>query len=379
MKVLIWETSHLIGGGQQMSLVIANILREKYHVEFLIPKTGPLSNRLNKENISYRCLGNQILSLGVKKKTDIFKYCWMSIKSIFKFLRSYCINKPDIIYVPGPAALPWGAICGMLIRRPVVWHLHHLFEDGGTKKLLNILSNLSSIRTIIGVSDCVRDQLTSIKIKHKLITMYNPIDRSKYKNGKAKKIFEEVSLTPGQQILIGHVGIIQEAKRQEFVIRVVAEILKRGYSVHALLVGSARTETMDYEQALHKLVKDLDLEEYIHFMGQRQDVADILAAVDVVIIPSIEGLSLVGLEALAAGKPIVSSEAGGSRELVEKSKAGIYFSSSNDVIKAADAIIKILRPEIKQELYNNSIRFTEQQSYEKYQKFILQEFNLALK
>lgn len=379
MEVLIWETSHLIGGGQQMSLVIANMLKERYNVKFLIPQKGPLSNRLDGEGMQYICFGNQILPIGAKRKTDIFKYGWMSIKSIIKFLKSCWINKPDIIYVPGPAALPWGVICGILIRRPVIWHLHHIFEDAGTTKLLNFFSNWSSIKTIISVSNCVGGQLTSEKIKAKLVTMYNPVDRIKYKAGKASKIYEEISLTPGQQIMIGHVGILQKSKRQEFIIQVVAEILKRGYSVHALLVGSARTETIEYENKLKKLVEDLNLKGNIHFMGQRQDVADILAAVDVVVIPSVvEGLPLVGLEALAAGKPIVCSGVGGAREIVEASKGGIYFSDSNSVIKAADAILEVLTPETKQELYNNSVSFIQQQSYESYQKLILRQFDQVL-
>ncbi|EGW38468.1 glycosyltransferase family 4 protein [Desulfosporosinus sp. OT] len=377
MEVLVWETSHLIGGGQQMSLAIAKMLKKKYKVKFLIPQRGPLSKQLEREGIPYICCGSQILPIGIKKRTAIFKYSWMSIKAMLKFLHIYMIHKPDIIYVPGPAALPWGAICGKLVRRPVIWHLHHIFEDGGTKKLLNYFSNWSSIKTIICISDSVGSQLTSEKIKDKVVTMYNPVDSHKYKSGKASRIYKELSLTPGQQILIGHIGILQPSKRQEFVIQVVIEILKRGYSVQALLVGSARKETREYERELKRLVTNLNLEKNIHFMGQRQDVADILAAIDVVIIPSVEGLSLVGLEALAAGKPIVCNEVGGACELAEVSKGGICFSDS--VVMAANAILEVLTPETKQKLYSNAVCFIEQQSYERYQMLLLRHFERALR
>lgn len=376
MEVFVWETSYLLGGGQQMSLLVAKMLKERFNVKFLIPQKGPLSAELDKEGIPYICCGNQTLPLGIKKKAVLLKYCWLSLKSMMMFLRVYRIHKPDILYVPGPSALPWGAICGVLIRRPVIWHLHHIFEDSGTIRLLNFFSNWPSIKRIISISDCVRSQLSSELIKNKFVRLYNPVDLLKYKDGNACKIYKELSLNSGGQIIIGHIGILQPSKRQDFVIQVVAEMLKRGCAVHALLVGSARAETMDYEKHLHEMVADLNLKENIHFLGQRVDIPDILAAVDVVIIPSLEGLSLVGLEALAAGKPIVCNGVGGGRELVEVSKGGVCY--KNSVVNAVNAILEALTPKLRPELIRNAVGFIEDQSYENYRKQILGQFEQVL-
>lgn len=100
----------------------------------------------------------------------------------------------------GRAALPWSAVCGTLFHKPVIWHLHHIFLDGATKKLLNICSNWKSVQKIIAVSNCVGNQIVDEGAHKKVEVIYNPVDVEKYANGDAAKIVSEIEAKLGRKI-----------------------------------------------------------------------------------------------------------------------------------------------------------------------------------
>ena len=126
-KVLVWETLATVSGGQKMTLTVMDMLSDKFEFCCLIPAEGMMSEELKKRNIPYVLMGDQTLPTGVKGKQVIFRYGWMSVKNVWKSLGVIRKYKPDILYAPGPAALPWSAVCGTLAHKPVIWHLHHIF------------------------------------------------------------------------------------------------------------------------------------------------------------------------------------------------------------------------------------------------------------
>ena len=202
-KVLVWETLATVSGGQKMTLTVLDMLSDQYEFCCLIPTEGMLSEELKKRNIPYVLMGDQTLPTGVKGKQVIFRYGWMSVKNVCKSLRQIRKYKPDMLYCPGPAALPWSAVCGSLTGKPVIWHLHHIFLDGATKKLLNICGKWKSVRKIIAVSNCVGDQIQNEAAHKKVEVLYNPVDVQKYANGNPDKILSEVENALGQKIVRG--------------------------------------------------------------------------------------------------------------------------------------------------------------------------------
>lgn len=191
-KLLIWETLSTVSGGQKMTLQVIDLLKDEYEFVCLIPEKGLLSEALEQRNIPYVCLGNQSMPTGVKGKSVIFRYLFLSVTCIIKSLSAIHKYKPDILYAPGPAALPWSAVCGSLTRKPVIWHLHHIFLDGATKKLLNICGKWKSVKKIIAVSHVVGTQITNEKAHEKVEVIYNPVDVKKYAEGNAEKIRPEI-------------------------------------------------------------------------------------------------------------------------------------------------------------------------------------------
>ena len=70
------------------------------------------------------------------------------------------------------------------------------------------------------------------------------------------------------------------------------------------------------QEQLERLAGNLGVTDRVRFIGFREDVADLLAACDLVVLPSLrEGLSISLLEAMAAGKPIIATNIGSQREV----------------------------------------------------------------
>lgn len=202
-KILVWETLATVSGGQKMTLTVLDMLKDEYEFCCLIPTEGMLADELKKRGIPYILMGDQTLPAGVKGKQVIFRYGWMSVKNILKSWKIIRKYKPDLLYAPGPAALPWSAVCGLLTGKPVIWHLHHIFLDGTTKKLLDVCSRLGSVKKIIAVSKCVGEQIANEVGKAKTEILYNPVDVEKYASGDAEKVRSEIENALGRTIVRG--------------------------------------------------------------------------------------------------------------------------------------------------------------------------------
>lgn len=202
-KILVWETLATVSGGQKMTLTVMDMLVDEYEFCCLIPAEGRFSDELKRRNISYILMGDQSLPTGIKGKSVILRYGWMSVKNVFKSLKAIWRYKPDMLYCPGPAALPWSAVCGTILNKPVIWHLHHIFLDGATKKLLNICGKWKSVKKIIAVSNCVGEQIVDSKAHKKVEVLYNPVEVEKYANGDASKVLNEIEERLGRTIIRG--------------------------------------------------------------------------------------------------------------------------------------------------------------------------------
>jgi len=372
-KILVWETLSLVSGGQRMTLTVLDLMKDTYSYHCLIPEKGPLAEELDARGIPYTLMGNQTMPTGVKGKSVIFKYAWMSLKAVCKALSVIRREKPDILYAPGPASLPWSAFCGSLTGKPVIWHLHHIFIDGTTKKLLNICSGWKSVNTIISVSNFVGEQITNKKAQNKKVTLYNPVDIEKYANGRPDKVIQEFPYINANSIMIGHIGLLQPSKRQDIAIDIVETLHNKGHDAHALIVGSARAEDKPYEASLRQTVRAKGLEKYIHFLGQRNDIENIMKILSVIFVPSMEGLSLVALEAMAAGVPILATSQGGVGELIRESGAGCLFNEEDTLVDIADKILFAIGEKGK---ITNGIVFVNSHNPERYRADILRIFKI---
>jgi glycosyltransferase involved in cell wall biosynthesis len=144
---------------------------------------------------------------------------------------------------------------------------------------------------------------------------------------------------------------------------------------HLVLVGEGILQGGLEEQA-----KNLGLADRVHFLGLRTDIPDVLGAMDVFVLSSDwEGNPLSVMEAMAAGLPIVSTDAGGVPKLFESGKEG-FIVARGDAQALGKSMASLLRDqEARQSLGNAAARRARQdfdvsimvQAYEKlYEKLV---------
>lgn len=111
------------------------------------------------------------------------------------------------------------------------------------------------------------------------------------------------------RFVVGHVGRFTYQKYHKKVIDIFREIHRRNPQAVLLLVGDAVNKEEKFLADAHRQVQEYGLEDAVRFLGMRQDVPDLMQAMDIFLLPSrFEGLCLVGVEAQAAGLPCFFSD-----------------------------------------------------------------------
>ncbi|MFB3816911.1 MAG: glycosyltransferase family 4 protein [Candidatus Methylomirabilales bacterium] len=135
--------------------------------------------------------------------------------------------------------------------------------------------------------------------------------------GEGERVRDELGLASTTP-LIGAISRLVPIKGLQHLIAATPEILRRCPEAHLVIAGDGEQRAM-----LEAMARDAGLESRVHFLGYRQDVAAVTAALDVFVLPSInEGQGRVLVYAMALGKPIVASRVGGVPELLGEEEAG---------------------------------------------------------
>ncbi|OKY52546.1 glycosyltransferase [Megasphaera cerevisiae] len=133
----------------------------------------------------------------------------------------------------------------------------------------------------------------------------NAIDISKYSYSPSIREIERNKLgILASTFVIGHIGRFTYQKNHEFLIEVFRKVVSKDENVILLLIGEGPEQN-----AIKKKAKKLGLESKVLFLGRREDVPNLLQAMDCFVLPSrFEGLGIAGIEAQAAGLPCIVSD-----------------------------------------------------------------------
>jgi len=132
------------------------------------------------------------------------------------------------------------------------------------------------------------------------------------------------------------VANLRPVKAHDVLLQAAKRVAASMPNVHFVLVGEGSERNR-----LQHLAFSLGIGAAVHFLGERRDIPDILAALDVGILSShSESFSNSIVEYMAAGLPVVATDIGGSREAVEDGVTGILVPPGDD-IRLADAILAV--------------------------------------
>lgn len=309
-------TSDLSGlGGGEVGLVYLVEELAKSHQCLIVCKTeGKLVDVLKEKQIS-------VLVCDYKNKEKLISTLMYLRKRMKQF-------KPDAIFSNDPTTSILMKIATARMDCNNYWICHgQWYKFGYGKKLLLKHSNSK----IICVSNAVKRNLEEQGF-NQLETIYlgAPLNRFNLKTSLSFR--KELGIELGVPLVIT-VARFQEIKGQKRGVE-VAELLQKHNIpfVYAFIGGSVFGNDSDaaYEDEVKRLAKDKDLfNKRVFFVGERDDVANIMREADLLIIPSEnESFGVVAIEALAAGLPIVSTPNDGVVEILENDKR--FIAASRD-------------------------------------------------
>lgn len=156
-----------------------------------------------------------------------------------------------------------------------------------------------------------------------------------------RRLREELGLSPGTR-LVGMVARLHPVKGHELFIRAAAVLVRQaagGPPVRFLIVGGGEPS---YRRQLEELSQGLGLGASLLFLGEREDVPEVLSGLDVAVVPSrFEGFSLAAIEAMACGVPVVAAAVGALPEIVSDGVNGL-LARPGDCADLADRISALL-------------------------------------
>lgn len=180
------------------------------------------------------------------------------------------------------------------------------------------------------------------------------VDINRIRDLKIDKIAKKKEIgVPPDKILIISAGELIERKNHEVIIRALAKI--NNPNIYYAIAGKG-----PLKEYLTDLAKDLGISDRVLLLGFRTDIFELYHAADISAFPSkIEGLGLAGVEAMAAGVPLVSSNVHGILDYVIDGKTGCAC-KPNDVDGFAKAIDKLANDEaLRNEMKDNCLKAVE--------------------
>ncbi|MPN05710.1 putative glycosyltransferase EpsF [bioreactor metagenome] len=133
--------------------------------------------------------------------------------------------------------------------------------------------------------------------------IYNAINVDKYAFSNDDRVRIRLQYDLNDKTVVGFVGRLELQKNPVFLIDIFAEIVKKEPNARLMMVGDG-----SLRPAVEKRISELNLEEEVLMLGERNDVNELLHAMDLFLLPSLfEGLGIVLIEAQAAGLPCITS------------------------------------------------------------------------
>ncbi len=200
-----------------------------------------------------------------------------------------------------------------------ILHLHNP-QDIQWRNLNRFAAN-----TVLSCSETLYNSIGNISyINKKCQVLHNQVDIEWIESG--KPIREELGLSQND-IVVGVVAQIRHGKGIDIFVETARLCLRDRPELVFLIIGPDGADEQDYAQDIRNIAAESEFSGRIRFLGSRSDIPDILASLDIFMLPTrAEAFGIVVIEAMAAGLPVIASRIGGIPEIITNEEIGYLVS-----------------------------------------------------
>jgi glycosyltransferase involved in cell wall biosynthesis len=320
-----------LGGAERVTGdVLRRLDRARFHAElFFLHDAGVVGRELFHEGFG----GSERLA---KKRRDR--------RAVLRLLAHFREFRPHVVWcLDHHDAMTTGRVAGLATGARAMVVASHATVLVGQRRLFDVVDRvlMEFTRRVVAVSSTHARHLSDCEgvDRSRIAVIENGVDlktwpvvsrESRREARAALGIFDE---TPVIVVVAG----LRPEKAHDVLLGAVARLKADGRRVRVLLAGEG-----ERRGALATLAQSLGIEGDVEFLGVRRDVARLLHASDVAVLPSVtEALPLALLEAMAAGTPVVASAVGSVPELVHDGETG-WLTRAGDPVSLARGIGYIL-------------------------------------
>jgi len=315
------------GGAERMVLHLATTLRRRGHrVLPVLPDNG--SGWLAGQ---FRALGIEAVSFSLRRPVDL--------RCLAALVRVLHRQEIDVVHSHDFTMAVYGGASAALSRARHVITMHgNRYFAARWRRRVALRWACRRSQGVVAVSEATQRELAS--------TLRLPADAvSVIRNGVALQsgdptaLRNELRLEP-HELLIVAIGNVMAVKGHIVLLRALSGLQARRPDLRWRVAIAGRER--DQAAALRSHAQEHGFGDRLHLLGYRADVADILAAADLYVMPSLsEGTPLALLEAMLAGKAVIASAVGGVPEVMTDRGDGL-LTPPGDVQAFGEALEQLL-------------------------------------
>jgi len=299
-------------GGAEMLLPETLKLHDKNRFEFHYIYFLPWKNQMVE---SIRSNGGEVLCVSANNNLALM----LRINEVVRYVRE---NHIQLIH----AHLPWAGILARRVGKrtavPIIYTEHNKQERYHFATRWMNLATLNDNTNIIAVSGDVAESIYRHKpqLRSSISIILNGVNTAHFnrENFAGSMIRKQLDIPPDAP-LIGTIAVFRFQKRLDLWMELAGKILERNTEAHFMIVGDG-----PLKETLLKKRQSLGLENRIHMPGLQTEVRPYLAAFNIYMMSSLfEGLPIALLEAMAMRCPIISTDAGGIKEVIRPTVDGL--------------------------------------------------------
>lgn len=243
---------------------------------------------------------------------------------VLQFTRLLRRERPDILHTHGWATLVEGFVAARLAGVRAIVHGEHgtlIPRNAWIQRTL-----WGRVDQVLSVSSVLAQRMSNVMgfPEERIRTIRNGVETERYTPALRSHARASFGLA-SDDVVVGVVGRLEPVKDQQGLLDAVGLLARQGLRFKVMIAGEGTLRSQ-----LEAQVAALGIADRVSFLGMRLDVETVMAALDLFVLSSkSEGLSNTILEAMASGLPIVATDVGGARELLEPGTHGLLVPSQN--------------------------------------------------